>query len=147
MPDNIAFVWPSAGTMKITLLRGGGCNIRITFADQGVVRSIGNGRVVKAIAVPTKRIARRYEILIRHEKDFASSYSILDQTPSAPLTGGHAIAAEGDAVDEGNELYTVQNGGFLDFQLFRGGKVVDPRQFIEASFHGSIEVTSQTPES
>ncbi len=132
--------------MRVTLLAGGGCNIRITFADQGTVRSIGSGRVVKAVAIPTKRIARRYEILIRHENGFESSYAIVDQTPSSPMAGLHRLAAEGGEVHNGTELYDIHNGGFLDFQLFHKAKLVDPRSFIRDTFDGATDVARQLPE-
>jgi hypothetical protein len=146
VPDNIAFVWPASGAVQVTLLQGGGCNIRITFADRGIVRAIGNGRVIKAINVPTKRIARRYEILIRHENDFESSYSIVDQTPNAPVVGLRHFTADGYLVHDGTELYPVQNGGFVDFQLSHGGKLVDPREFLPAKPDSTIDVPRQSSE-
>jgi hypothetical protein len=144
VPDSIVFVWPASGAVQVTQLRGGGCNIRITFADRGIVRAIGTGRVIKATNVPTKRIARRYEILIRHANDFESSYSIVDQTPNAPVVALRHFTAEGYLVDDGTELYDVQNGGFLDFQLSHGGKLVDPREFIQGKLDGVIDVTRRS---
>jgi hypothetical protein len=132
--------------VQVTLLRGGGCNIRITFADRGIVRAIGNGRVIKAINIPTKRIARQYEILIRHENDFESSYSIVDQTPNAPVVGLRHFTADGYLVHDGTELYEVQNGGYLDFQLSHGGKLVDPRKCIPGELFSAIDVPRQPPE-
>jgi hypothetical protein len=144
VPDNDKFVWPASGAVQVTLLRGGGCNVRITFADRGIVRAIGNGRVIKAINIPTKRIARRYEILIRHKNEFESSYSITDQTPNAPVVGMRHFTADGYLVHDGTELYDVQNGGFVDFQLSHGGKLVDPREFIHLKLDGVINVTRQS---
>jgi hypothetical protein len=146
MPDNCKFVWPASGAVLVTLLRGGGCNIRITFADRGIVRAIGDGRVIKAINVPTKRIARRYEILIRHANDFESSYSIIDLTPNAPVVGLRHFTADGYLVHDGTELYDVHNGGFVDFQLSHEGKLVDPREFIQGQLDGVINVTRQASE-
>jgi hypothetical protein len=140
VPDKYEFVWPASGAVQVTVLRGGGCNIRITFADRGIVRAIGNGRVIKAINIPTKRIARRYEILIRHENDFESSYSIVDQTPNAPVVGMRHFTADGYLVHDGTELYDVQNGGFVDFQLSHGGKLVDPREFIPGQLDSVLNV-------
>jgi len=141
------FVWPATGDMQVTLLRGGGCNIKFSFPDQGIVRAIGQGRVMTAKNIPTKRIARRYEILIRHSREFVSSYSIVDQTPNARAGGVRPIPAEGDLVEGGSELYDVQNGGFLHFQLSRGGKLIDPREFIPGELPGVVGITLQPPES
>ena len=137
------FVWPARGAMQITLLRGGGCTIRITFASKGAVKSIGKGRVIKAVDIPTKRIARRYEVLIRHDGDFESSYSIVDQTPG-PAVGSRHLTVEGQSVDDGGRLYDVRNGGFLHFQLAHRGKLVDPRRFMKKKFEGDVDVIDQS---
>jgi len=36
----------------------------------------------------------------------------------------------GTPVDRGSELYDIRNGGILHFQLYRAGKLVDPRQYL-----------------
>lgn len=79
MPDDISFVWPTSGVMHVTSVPGGGCNIKFTFADRGMVRSIGKGRILTTRKIATKRIAEQYEIIIRHDGDFESNYSIIDQ--------------------------------------------------------------------
>jgi hypothetical protein len=126
-----AFTWPAAGTMQITSLPGGGCNIKIAFSERGIVRSIGRGRIFKVRNIPTKRIAQQYEILIRHAEDFESSYSIVDQTPNLPTGGSRPLITPGTMVEDGEELYVVGNGGFLHFQLTRAGRLVDPREYIQ----------------
>ncbi|HVY13893.1 MAG TPA: hypothetical protein VHB27_01600 [Rhodopila sp.] len=142
MPDDTSFVWPAAGAIQVTSLPSGGCNIKITFADKGVVRSIGKGRVVKAKCVPSKRIAQQYDITVRHGNDFESSYSIVDQTPHSAAEIASQLNALGPYVESGGELYNISNGGFLHFQLFRAGKLVDPREYIKAPQDGPVE----TPE-
>ena len=146
MPDDISFAWPAIGAMQVTQLPGGGCNIKITFTGRGIVRAIGTGRILKVRNVPTKRIARQYEIIIRHAGDFESSYSIVDQTPHLPArdTLGHRIV--GTSVESGDELYEIRDGGLLHFQLFHAGKVVDPRQYIQAEFDGTIDPSGASPE-
>lgn len=138
------FVRPASGAVLVTLLRGGGCNIRITFADRGIVRAIGDGRVLKAMNIPTKRIARRSEILIRHDNVFESSYGIVDLTPNAPVVGLRHFTADGYLVHDGTELYDVQNGGFVDFQLSHGGKLVDPRAFIQGELDSVTNAARQS---
>jgi hypothetical protein len=130
VPDDISFVWPAAAPIQVTSLPGGGCNIKFTFPDRGVVRSVGKGRVVRIRAVPTKRIARQYEILVRHDHGFESSYSIVDQTPHLRSGESGVSRAEGTLVEEGGELYEIRNGGSLHFQLYQAGKLVDPRAHI-----------------
>lgn len=130
MPDDISFVWPAAGAIQVTSLPGGGCNIKFTFPERGVVRSIGTGRVVRIRAVPTKRIARQYEILVRHDHGFESSYSIVDQTPQLRSGESGVSRVQGALVEEGGELYEIKDGGSLHFQLYQAGKLVDPRAHI-----------------
>ncbi len=130
MPDDNFFVWPTSGVMHVTSVPGGGCNIKFTFADRGVVRSIGKGRILTTRKIATKRIAEQYEIIIRHEDDFQSSYSIIDQTPHPAAGDTGRLRASGTVVDGGSELYEIKNGGILHFQLFRAGKLVDPRQYL-----------------
>ena len=130
MPDDNSFVWPTAGVMHVTSVSGGGCNIKFTFADQGIVRSIGKGRVLTTRKVPSKRIAKQYEIIIRHDGDFESSYSIIDQTPNHAAGDAGQLQTSGTLVDGGSELYAIRNGGILHFRLFRAGKLVDPRLYI-----------------
>ncbi len=139
MPDDTAFVWPAAGAMQVTSLPGGGCNIKITFPDRGVVRSIGKGRIVKVRNVPTRRIARQFDITIRHDHDFESSYTIVDQTPHAGEGNANPLRALGTYVDDGGELYDIRNGGSLHFQLFRAGRLVDPREYIQGQFVSTSE--------
>ena len=91
MHDDISFTWPAVGTMQVTSLPSGGCNIKFVFADRGVVRSIGRGRIVKVRNIPTKRIAQQHEIIIRHDDDFESSYSIVDLTPNQPAGGADRL--------------------------------------------------------
>ena len=133
MPGDVfSFVWPAAGAMQVIPLPGGGCNIKFTFAERGIVRSIGRGRILEVRTIPTKRIARQYEILIRHEGDFESSYNIVDQTPNLSASGTRHLMPKGTLVEDGNELYSIGDGGFLHFQLFRAAKLVDPRQYIRS---------------
>ena len=124
--------------MQVTPVQSGGCYIKFVFADRGVVRSIGKGRIVKVRNIPTKRIAQQYEIVIRHEEDFESSYSIVDQTPHPPAGSACRLIVPGSLVEDGATLYAIRNGGVLHFQLFRAGKLVDPRTYIRtACFDGS----------
>ena len=132
MPGDISFVWPAAGAMQVIPLPGGGCNIKFTFAEKGIVMSIGKGRILQVRNIPTRRIARQYEILIRHEGDFESSYSIVDQTPDLSGNETRHLRMQGRLVEDGNELYNIRDGGFLHFQLFRAGKLVDPREYIRS---------------
>jgi hypothetical protein len=146
VPDDISFAWPAAGPIQVTSLPGGGCNIKITFADRGIVRSIAKGRIVKVRNIPTKRIARQYEITIRHDGDFESSYSIVDQTPHLAAGGSLHHGTLGAFVEDGGELYHIRDGGFLHFQLSRAGKLVDPRNYIRAEFGGTSDASRQSPE-
>jgi hypothetical protein len=130
VPDDNSFVWPTSGVMHVTSVPGGGCNIKFTFADRGVVRSIGKGHILTTRKIATKRIAEQYEIIIRHDDDFQSSYSIIDQTPHLAAGDTGRLRASGTLVDSGSELYDIKNGGILHFQLFRAGKLVDPRQYL-----------------
>jgi hypothetical protein len=130
VPDDISFVWPTSGVMHVTSVPGGGCNIKFTFADRGMVRSIGKGRILTTRKIATKRIAEQYEIIIRHDGDFESNYSIIDQTPHSTAENARRPRALGTLVDSGSELYDIQNGGTLHFQLFRAGKLVDPRLYM-----------------
>ena len=130
MPDDISFVWPTAGVMHVTSVPGGGCNIKFTFSDRGIVRSIGKGRILTTRKIATKRIAEQYEIIIRHDGDFESSYNIIDQTPHSTASGAGRLHAMGAVVDSGSELYDIRNGGILHFQLYLAGKLVDPRQYL-----------------
>ena len=129
MPDDNSFVWPTAGVMHVTPVAGGGCNIKFTFAERGIVRSIGKGRILTNRKIATKRIAEQYEIIIRHDGDFESSYSIIDQTPNLAAGDAGRLQTSG-SVDSGSELYAIRNGGILHFRLFRAGKLVDPRLYI-----------------
>jgi hypothetical protein len=142
---DVHFAWPATGTMQVTSLPGGGCNIRIAFAEKGTVKSIGRGQILKVRNIPAKRIAQQYEIRIRHENDFESNYSIVDQTPNLPAGGSYHIRAPGTLVEYGDELYVIGNGGFLHFQLSRAGKLVDPREYIQREFGGASDVTPQPP--
>jgi hypothetical protein len=144
-PGRAPFAWPATGVMRVTTLPGGGCTIKITFAERGTVRSIGPGRILKVRNIPTKRIAKQYEILIRHEDDFDSSYNIVDQTPNSPAGGSHQLRTPGTLVGDGDELYVIGDGGFLHFQLSRAGKLVDPKEYIQAAFDDTGEVTHQPP--
>jgi hypothetical protein len=146
VPDDISFAWPATGAMQVTPLPGGGCNIKITFTGRGIVRAIGTGRITKVRNVPTKRIARQYEIIIRHEGDFESSYSIVDQTPHLPSRDTLSHRTLGTSVESGDELYDIRDGGLLHFQLFHAGKLVDPRQYIHAEFDGAIDPARASPE-
>ena len=129
MPDDNSFVWPTAGVMHVTSVPGGGCNIKFTFAERGIVRSIGKGRILTSRKIATKRIAEQYEIIIRHDGDFESSYSIIDQTPNLAAGDAGRLQTSG-FVDSGSELYAIRDGGILHFRLFRAGKLVDPRLYI-----------------
>ncbi len=141
-----AFTWPAAGAMQITSLPGGGCNIKIKFSEGGTVRSIGPGQIVKVRNIPTKRIAKQYEILIRHAEDFESSYSIVDQTPNLPAGGSRPLRTTGTMVEDGEELYVIGNGGVLHFQLSRAGRLVDPREYIQIELDHAADATRQSPE-
>jgi murein DD-endopeptidase MepM/ murein hydrolase activator NlpD len=142
----VPFVWPAAGAMQVTSLPGGGCNIKITFSERATIRAIGRGQILKVRNIPTKRIAQQYEILIRHEGDFESSYGIVDQTPNFPTGESRHLRTQGTMVEDGDELYIIGNGGFLHFQLSRAGKLVDPRDYIRRAFGGTTDVTHQPRE-
>jgi hypothetical protein len=144
--DEISFTWPAAGTMQVTLLPSGGCNVKFIFADRGIVRSIGRGRIVKVRNIFAKRIAQQFEIIIRHDDDFESSYSIVDQTPSVPASGAGQPMMLGTIVEHGSELYEVLNGGLLHFQLFRSGELVDPRRYIRTEYDGQTGDPHDSPE-
>jgi hypothetical protein len=131
--DAVLFTWPAVEAMQVTSLQSGGCNIKFVFAAGGVVRSIGRGRIVKVRKIPTKRIAQQYEIVILHDGAFQSNYSVIDQTPNPPATGAGRLITLGTVVDGGSRLYEVRNGGILHFQVFRAGKLVDPREYIRGS--------------
>ena len=146
MPDNISFVWPATGPMQVTSLPGGGCNLKVTFADRGIVRSVAAGRILKVRNIPTRRIARQYEIIIRHDGGFESSYSIVDQTPHLPAGELPVLRALGSLVEHGGELYDIRNGGFLHFQLFHAGKLVDLRNYIRSEFADTIDASCRSPE-
>jgi hypothetical protein len=130
VPDEISFVWPATGAVQVTSLPGGGCNLKFTFADHGEVRSIGKGHVARIREVPTKRIARQCEIIVRHEGGFESSYSIVDQTPHMRAGESGVLRTLGTQVGSGEGLYDIRNGGSLHFQLYLAGKLVDPRVYI-----------------
>ncbi len=144
MPDDISFVWPATGPMQVISLPGGGCNIKITFTERGIVRSIGKGRIVKVRNIPTKRIAQQYEILVRHEGDFESSYGIVDLTPNLPAGEVRRLMTEGNLVEGGGELYDIRNGGFLHFRLSQAGKLVDPRTYMREEFDSTMNATHRT---
>ena len=144
MPDDISFVWPATGPMQVISLPGGGCNIKITFTERGIVRSIGKGQIVKVRNIPTKRIAQQYEILVRHEGDFESSYGIVDLTPNLPAGEARHLISEGTVVEDGGELYDIRNGGFLHFRLSQAGKLVDPRTYMREEFDSTMNTTHRT---
>jgi hypothetical protein len=145
VPDDTSFVWPAEGAVQVTSLPGGGCNIKITFPERGIVRSIGKGRIVKVRNVPTRRIARQFDFTIRHDHDFESSYSIVDQTPHAGEGNANPLRSLGTYVDDGGELYDIRNGGCLHFQLFRSGKLVDPREYIREQLAAVSESAAPIP--
>lgn len=146
VPDDISFVWPAAGAIKVTSLPGGGCNIMFTFVDRGLVRSIGKGQIIKARSVPTKRIAQQYEIIVRHDDAFESSYSIVDQTPHFRMDEYGPLKKEGAFVEDGAELYDIRNGGALYFQLYHGGKLVDPRTYMRSASNETIDTLRPSPD-
>ncbi|HEX2943429.1 MAG TPA: hypothetical protein VHO91_20415 [Rhodopila sp.] len=113
-------------------LASGGCNVKITFADRGVVTAIGQGQIVRLRSIPTKRIARQYEITIRHDGGFESSYSITDLTPHASQDDPTRLRSAKSQVNQGDTLYDIVNGGYLHFQLSHAGKLTDPRDFMSA---------------
>jgi hypothetical protein len=145
VPD-ISFTWPTAGTMQVTSLPSGGCNIKFVFTDRGIVRSIGRGRIIKMRSIPSKRIAQQYEIIVRHDGDFESGYSIVDQTPSLPAVGADRLMTLGTIVRDGSKLYEVRNGGVLHFQLFHGGTLVDPRMYIRTGQNRRMDASHNPPE-
>jgi hypothetical protein len=128
--------------MQVTSLPSGGCNIKFAFADHGVVRSIGKGRIARIREVPTRRIARQYEIIVRHEGGFESSYSIVDQTPHLRAGESGVLQMQGTPVEGGGGLYDIRNGGSLHFQLYHAGKLVDPRMYIRGE-PGSVGAPPQ----
>jgi hypothetical protein len=132
--------------MQVTSLPGGGCNIRFAFADHGVVRSIGKGHIVRIREVPTKRIARQCEIIVRHEDGFESSYSIVDQTPHMRAGESGLLRMQGTIVEGGGGLYDIRNGGSLHFQLYHTGKLVDPRVYIRGEPGGVAGAPREAPE-
>jgi hypothetical protein len=142
VPNDISFVWPAAGIMQIISLPGGGFNVKFTFAERTIVRSIGKGWILKVQNITTKRIAQQYEILIRHEGEFESSYSIVDQDPKLPAGETHHLRIQGTFVDDGAQLYDISNGGCLHFQLFQAGNPVDPRKYIREEFVGTTDATN-----
>ena len=146
MPDDISFVWPAAGGLQVTSLPGGGCNIKYTFTDRGIVRSIGKGQILKVRKLPTKRIAQQYEIIVRHDDDFVSNYRTVDQTPHLRAGVSGPLRPQGTFVEDGDELYDIRNGGALHFQLFRAGKLVDPRTYIRSELDGTIDTSHQSQE-
>jgi hypothetical protein len=139
VPDDKSFVWPAAGAIEVTSLPGGGCNIKFTFTDRGSVRSIGKGRITRIRNVPTKRIARQFEIIVRHDDDFESSYSIVDQTPHSRAGESGPLKIQGALVEDGGELYDIRNGGTLYFQLYHAGKLIDPRRYIRSELRGAVD--------
>ena len=143
MPDDICFVWPATGPMQVISLRVGGCTIKITFAERGIVRSIGRGRIVKVQNIPTKRIAQQYEVVVRHEGDFQSSYGIVDLTPNLPAGEVRRLMTEGTLVEAGCELYDIRNGGFLHFRLSQAGKLVDPRTYMREEFDSTMNAAAR----
>jgi hypothetical protein len=127
--------------MQVISLPGGGCNIKFTFTERGIVRTVGKGRIVKVRNIPTKRIAQQYEILVRHEGDFESSYGIVDLTPNLPAGEARHLISEGTVVEDGGELYDIRNGGFLHFRLSQAGKLVDPRTYMREEFDSTMRAT------
>ena len=123
--------------MQIASIRGGGFSVRITLVERSTVRSIGDGQILRVRTVPTKRIAQQCEIVIRHDHGFESTYNIVDQTPHATVDAPLTQKFPGGLVQGGSELYEIVNGGTLHFQLFRAGKLVDPRLYIHAEFQGT----------
>jgi hypothetical protein len=138
VPNDTSFAWPAAGSLEVQSLPGGGCNIKFAFADRGVVRTIGKGRIIKVRNVPTKRIAQQYEIIVRHDDDFESSYSIVDQNPQLRADESQPLNMQGTLVEDGGELYDIRNGGVLHFQLYRAGKLVDPRTYLRPEINQTI---------
>lgn len=132
MPDDISFVWPATGTIQLTSLPGGGCDVKFTFRDRGTVRSIGKGQITRISNVPTKRIAQQYEIIVRHGDTFESSYNIIDQTPHLRASESGLLKMPGASVENGDDLYVVRDGGTLHFRLYRAGQLVDPRTYISS---------------
>jgi hypothetical protein len=146
VPDEASFVWPAAGAIQVTSLPGGGCNIKFTFIDRGMVRSIGKGRIARIRNVPTKRIARQYEIIVRHDDDFESSYSIVDQTPHLRVGETGPLKMQGAFVEDGGELYDIRNGGTLNFQLYHAGKLIDPRTYIRSELNLAVDEPRRSPD-
>ncbi|HQT75766.1 MAG TPA: hypothetical protein PLD10_01845 [Rhodopila sp.] len=132
MPDEDSmFIWPATGAIQVIPLRSGGCNIKITFSDQGLVTAIGPGRITKIRQIPTKRIARQFEVTIRHSNDFESIYNITDLTPHAAKGDATHLGSVKRLVNRGDTLYGIVNGGYLHFQLCHAGKLIDPREFMQ----------------
>ena len=70
----------------------------------------------------------------------------MDLTPNSPAGEVRRLITEGTLVEAGCELYDIRNGGLLHFQLFRAGKLVDPRKYLREEFDGTIEATRQPTE-
>jgi hypothetical protein len=145
VPDDKSFVWPAAGDAQVIVLPGGGCNMKFSFSDRGTVRSVGKGRITTIRNVPTKRIAQQYEIVVRHDDDFESIYSIIDQSPHLGPGDSGPLKMQGALVDDGSELYDIRNGGTLHFQLYRAGRLIDPRTYMRPGLFGAVDASRQSP--
>ena len=85
-----------------------------------------------------------YEILVRHERDFESSYGIVDLTPNLPAGEVRRLMTEGNLVEDGGELYDIRNGGFLHFRLSQASKLVDPRAYMPEEFDSTMNAARRT---
>jgi hypothetical protein len=130
-------------SMQVISLPGGGCNIKITFTERGIVRSI-EGTDREGPKYPHEANRTADEILVRHEGDFESSYGIVDLTPNLPAGEARHLISEGTVVEDGGELYDIRNGGFLHFRLSQAGKLVDPRTYMREEFDSTMNTTHRT---
>jgi hypothetical protein len=132
--DGNGFVWPAAGSPQVMTLPGGGVMMKFTLAAGSVVCAVREGKISKIRNIPTRRIARQIEITIRHEGDFESSYTIVDQTPHSPTEALQLTPEQGADVACGAVLHRLADGGNLHFQLSWEGRLVDPRSHITHDF-------------
>jgi lipoprotein NlpD len=119
----IAWRWPATGTAKPTVAATGAVGLDITGKRGQPVSAAADGQVVYS-----GNGLRGYGqlIIIKHNEVFLSAYAHNDKllvVEGAKVKAGQQIGAMGDS-----EADIVA----LHFEIRRGGKAVEPRQFLPA---------------
>ena len=121
--DNMEMVVPIEGIITSHFnLRNGNYGIRMATASMAQITAITDGTVITSVWTPDNSNI----IEIQHPNGLISVYKNLSQT----LVQKGQFVKGGDVIGYSSESSAAEDGNKFEFELWSGGKAVDPEGYI-----------------